>query len=409
MISTTKTRSRRMEFNHAASIALTIAISCFSPLPILAAGPPATQASAWALYTQNKFRESADAFEEVMRTSPPNARLYYYAALANRAGNRVMRAKQLCQYIITNFGTSPEAAYAQKLCPDAAPPKSAAVPDSLKGKSMQELMKTEEGRKALEEALSKKEAAKSAEASKVSPMVARSKGGRPGERVFSADEIAKDGAAGIDQMYYPNCWFESSLSAMAMLPRGRKMLADMIRYGDKEGTYVVRFPADGKAYVVTEKILEGSGIHDKALWATLIECAQTLKFPDDNGGQLADGLACLAGTSATTLNPDTAANGELVSLITGGVKSQCPVICGSRYSLSGLPPLVFPSHAYTIVGFEPSSGMVEIRNPHGINSQRFALNNDPHHEKFQQLDDGLFKMHISLFKLYFAQVACANI
>jgi hypothetical protein len=283
------------------------------------------------------------------------------------------------------------------------------LPECLKGKNIQELMKTEEGRKAVQEALAKKEEAVVAAAAKVSPMMARSKGGRSGERVFTANDIARDGAGGIDQMYYPNCWFESSMSALAMLPRGQKLMANMIQYGDKEGTYIVRFPGDGAEYKITEEKLEKTGIHDKALWATLIECGQTLKFPEDEGGLLSDGLGCLTGQKAETLSPGSATEQELASFIDGAVKSKNPIICGSRYYSGGAARLIVEGHAYTIIGFDPASGMVKIRNPHGANSERFSLRNDETHQKFEQLDDGVFKMHLSLFKVYFDEVARAFI
>lgn len=379
-----------------------------------AAGPVDESAlrNAWALYNQQKYAASADAFEKLISSSTPNARLYYYAALAVRSDNRNARAKQLCQYIVTNFPKAAEVANVQKLYPDIAPKAASApagLPDAMKGKSVQELMKTEEGRKALQEALEKKDAAAAAAAAKVSPMVAKSKGGRPGDRVFAAADIANDGANGIDQMYYPNCWFESSMSAVAMLPRGQKLMADMIRYGDKEGTYVVRFPGDGNVYTITEQNLEKTGVHDKSLWATLIECAQTLKFPNDAGGQLSEGLAALTGCQARCLEPSTSSEADLSSFIDGAVRSKNPIICGSQGYIGGMPRLVVTGHAYTIVGFDPATSMVTIRNPHGQNAERFSLANDPNHQKFQQLDDGMFKMHISLFKVYFYQVASASL
>lgn len=324
--------------------------------------------SAYTLYGQRNYAASADAFEALIRSSAPNARLYYYAVLANRACNRGARARQLSQYIIANFAGSTEATYAAKLYPDGAAriaSASDAVPDSLKGKNVQELMKTEEGRKAVEEAIARKEAASAAASAKVSPMLALSKGKRIGDRVFTAADIARDGAGGIDQMYYPNCWFESSMSALAMLPRGQKLMADMVRYGDKEGNYIVRFPGDGAEYKISEEDLERTGIHNKALWATLIESGQTLKFPNDAGGQLSEGLGCLTGQRAETLSPSSASEQELSSFIHGAVKSQSPIICGSQWNLSGLPRLAVSSHAYTIIDFDPASGMIKLRNPHG--------------------------------------------
>ncbi len=381
-------------------------------LAVSALGPVDETAlrSAWALYNQHKLAASADAFETLIRTSAPNARLYYYAALACRGNNRNARAKQLCQYLIANFPTTTEADYAQKMYPGSGTASNTAgasdtLPESLRGKNIQELMKTEEGRKAVQDAIAKKEAAAASAAAKISPMMAKSKGGRSGERVFSTADIAKDGAGGIDQMYYPNCWFESSMSALAMLPRGQKLMAEMIRYGAKEGTFVVRFPGDGKEYTITEEKLEKTGVHDKALWATLIECAQTYKFPDDNGGQLHEGLGYLTGRPAEYISPGSASDQELSLFIDGAVKSQNPIVCGSQDYTSGLPHLVVTGHAYTIVGFDAAKGMIKIRNPHGANSERFTLKNDPNHQKFEQLDDGLFKIHVSLFKQYFDQVA----
>jgi hypothetical protein len=45
-------------------------------------------------------------------------------------------------------------------------------------------------------------------------------------------------------------------------------------------------------------------------------------------------------------------------------------------------------NAYAIIGYDAAKHMVIVRNPHGKNSERFALANDPHHEQFEQLADG---------------------
>ncbi len=395
--------------------ATALLIGSCAALAAFAGGPVNETAlrSAWSLYNAQKYRESSDAFEALIASSTPNARLYYYAALANRACNRTARAKQLCQYISTTFASAPEAAYAQKLYPSAVQQTASsgesgseeAEPVAFKGKSPEELLQTPEGRKYLATKM-----AKQAVASATSPMKEKSKGGKQGERVFSASDIAKDGAGGIDQMFYPNCWFESSMSALASLPRGQRLMSDMVRFGPKEGSYIVRFPGDGTEYLITEEELDRKGVHDKALWATLIECAQTQKFPDDNGAPISAGLAHLTGQKAEVLTPSDASDQEISLFIDGAVKSQNPIVCGSNhYTPEGLPNLVVTGHAYTVIGFEPASGLVKIRNPHGRNSRRFALKSDPNHQKFEQLDDGVFKIHISLFKQYFHSVARAFI
>lgn len=390
-----------------------------SMLAAPAAGPANETAlrNAWSLYTQQRYRESSDAFEALIASSTPNARLYYYAALAHRASNRTARAKQLCQYISSTFPTAPEAAFAQKLFPGSTPSPTAStsgadpIPDSLKGKSTEEMLKSEEGRRYVAEQLAKKESGAGSRGEELSPMLAKWKeSGKPGARVFTAADIAKEGANGIDQMYYPNCWFESTMSTLAQLPRGQKLMADMVSYGHKEGTYVVRFPGDGRIYNIDEKLLEDKKIHNKALWATLIECGQVLKFPADNGNLLSEGLSTLTGQKSQSLDPEDASEQELSSFIDGAVKSQNPIICATHNGIpAGMPYIVETNHAYTIIGFEPSSGMIVIRNPHGANSRRFALKNDPRHEKFEMMDDGVFRIHMSLFKKYFDEVAKANI
>jgi hypothetical protein len=402
-------------------------VSCAN-VPMSAVGPASETAlrNAWALYNAQKYRESSDAFEAIIASSTPSARLYYYAALANRACNRNARARQLCQYIATNFSATQEAGFAAKLFPEIAPASTASasagsaatpadpIPPSLKGKSTEEMLKTEEGRKYVAEQIAKREARSMAtKPGSVSPMMAKWKeSGKPGVRVFSASDIAKEGAHGIDQMYYPNCWFESTMSTLASLPRGQKLMADMVSYGQKEGTYVVRFPGDGRIYDIDEKLLEEKGIHNKALWATLIECGQVLKFPEDNGNLLSEGLSTLTGQKAQVLEPDESSDQELSSFIDGALKSQNPIICGTNH-YSRMPTnvqwLVEPSHAYTVIGFEPASGLIKLRNPHGANSRRFNLKGDSRHEKFEQLEDGVFKIHISLFKQFFQQIARANI
>ncbi|HMY56378.1 MAG TPA: hypothetical protein PK671_25640, partial [Candidatus Obscuribacter sp.] len=182
--------------------ALLFVFSSSTPF-VCAAGPVNETAlrSAWSLYTAQKYRESADAFEALIASSTPNARLYYYAALALRACNRNARAKQLCQYIANNFPSTQEAGFAARLFPGTVSSATASssgaaadpVPASLKGKSTEEMLKTEEGRKYVAEQLAKKESS-SAKAGNVSPMLARwRESGRPGARVFSPEEIAREG------------------------------------------------------------------------------------------------------------------------------------------------------------------------------------------------------------------------
>ena len=110
---------------------LTIAVSVSQALSLVAPGLILAQANkgpgagapdaaqALALYNKRSFAAAADAFEAVVKRSKPDARLYYYAAAANCDAGRLARGKQILEYIVANFATSPEAnlatTYLQKM------------------------------------------------------------------------------------------------------------------------------------------------------------------------------------------------------------------------------------------------------------------------------------------------------
>ena len=436
--------------------------------------------SAWDLYQKNRFTESADAFEAVLKTTSPSARIYYHAALANYRANRRARARQLCTHIVTYSSNSPESAYCLKLFPelskileakkaekaklasaatDSKKPATAKTETGAKAekegdlneknlppdfwaslpKDLREKLKTPAGKAALKGALkdyNKRMAAKKrTTARKVASAAAIVKIDTDdneekdedskeatftidntltrGAFAFTAAQIAKDGANGIDQNINPNCWFEASMAALAELPRGQRLLATMIRYGGKD-TYIVRFPGDGIEYKITRERMEQLGINDRSLWASIIETAQVMKFPGNAGAngesgmesRLAIGLGCITGCKAEIRHPANCSEGELSSFIGGAVSSKNPIVCGSWPAsyIAHLPYIVVPQHAYTIIGFDPASKLITIRNPHGKNSTTFFLAGDTNHQKFEMKEDGVFKIHLSLFKVYFNQV-----
>jgi len=346
---------------------------------------------AYNLYNQKQYGPSADAYETIIRTASPEPRLYYYAALANKAAGRAARARQLFDYIAKNFGGTQEGLMSQSalgIAPSAgavaAPGLPAATATAVPGPTA---------------------------AASAGPSLPRVKGGL----AFTPEEIAKEGANAIDQSRYPNCWFEASMSALAQLPRGQRLLANMIHYGQGD-KYVVRFPGDGKEYVVSEADCEEAGITNRALWASLLECAQIKKFPNNQGAggayddqsRLEVGMGCITGSKAEILmmNANTSAS-ELSSFIGGAVRSGNPIVAGTYgdSALRDLPDLVIGGHAYTIIGIDQSRNMVTVRNPHGAGSQRFNLADDPNHLKFEQKGDGVFKMNLELIPRYFHSMA----
>jgi hypothetical protein len=402
-------------------LALTVLIIAQSGLVAAIAGTADESAirNAWNLYTQQKYVPSADAFEALIRTSAPSSRLYYYAAAANKAAGRLARAKQLCQYISTNFSTSAEAGYVQQLFPsDTAKSTSSApagLPEHLKGKSIDELMQSEVGRQALKDALGKGGAAspKVTSGSTSAPVPttssrAVSKSGStitiPRDAAFSPEIIAAEGADGITQFVrYPDAGFECSLAALALLPRGRELIASMIRCPSAQDIYFVRFP-NGPEFQITPAKMEQYRMKDKALWATLIHGA----VRESTAGHLEEGLSLLTGQHAEKILANNTTEQAVATFISEAVKKGHPVVCLSSDD-GNTPELVELFAGYTITGYDPATGMITMRNPHGANSRRFRLETDPEHKKFEQLNGGSFKMHVSLFRTYFKELARSSI
>jgi Calpain family cysteine protease len=407
-------------------------------VPINDASIASGMRNAQNLYNQHQYASAAVAFESLIQSSSPNPTLYYYAALANSGCGKQARAKQLFQYLVTNFLGTQEASYAAKALSSAqgtatSKPQSGAqeaeLPESVRNalpKEMQDLLKTDMGKMVVQQSMAEQtqnvQAIKRAEDNGIlnkanavaaipKPAVAhQQRSGHP----FTAEDIARDGASGIDQSRFPNCWFEASMSALARLPRGQRSLANMISYGSNND-YIVRFPNDGTEYVVSKETLKNNGIHDKALWASILECAELRKFPDNQGSNGADsdqsrleiGLGCITGCKAEILSPKSCSEQELSAFIGAATKSQNPIVCATwgERQLASLPDLVVPSHAYTVIDLDPAKQLITMRNPHGRNSERFDMPQDPAHQSFEQLDDGVLKMSIGEFQKYFHSIA----
>lgn len=389
--------------------AATLAFSA-SPSSVSAQGAAGGQpgagnytAQALGYYQNRKFNQAADAFELAMRGKTPEPRLYYYAALANKEARRTERAKQILNYICKYFSSSAEAPSAVALLKELDPASAGAATVS-----------TASAAAATTRVSTSSSSTRGLDTDSKESGSAPAKEAKVGSFPFTPQDIAREGAHGIDQSQYPNCWFQASMSALAQLPKGQRLLAGMIRVAPK-GKYMVRFPGDGKEYLVSEEDIENAGITDKALWAGLLECAQIRKFPKNAGAEGTDGdqsrlevgMGCITGCKAQLLECDKASESDITSFIGGALRSGDPVVCGTYgdYALGNKHPLVISAHAYTIIGLDASRGMITIRNPHGAGSRRFNLPSDPKHLLFEQEGDGVSKIHVKLFQEYFHSIA----
>lgn len=390
---------------------LLLAMHCASTL-IPAVADDSAMAKATALYRQKKYAESADAFEALIRTASPNPRLYYWAAAANKNCNRIPRAKQLADYVIANFPTSAEASYARQLFPGVAAAKTGDaplnLPDNLKGKSVDQLMETEEGRKALREALSQQKHTAGNAPATTSGAPHDSSKRKPSGQPFTADAIGADGPNGVTA-FLGYGWMESVMDALALQPKGQELLASMIRSPKGDGTYIVKFPSESSEYTINAETLEKSRIKDKALWANLIHCAEQMRYHNSVGQGIEEALKFLTGKHPEQLFPSNTTEQALTQFISEAVKSQSPIVCVSADDPGTSAELVEEGQAYTITAFDSASGMITLRNPHGDNTRRFRLESDPDHKKFEQLNGGYLRMHVSLFPKYFSDLARANL
>ncbi len=400
-----------------------------------------------SLYEQNQYQAAAEFFETEAAHS--TATVTYYAVLANLRCNRSIRAKQLAHYVLTRYPGTTEASLCQAVLRasgenvDTEKSKDASAIEkagdvtasSKSGKSLKTgdapstdaSAKTSGTRKSNEIASASSSSSSSTappnitsgstSASKSNSSSAdakQQKTGASAERVqyphqlFTADDIAKVGASGVDQTSNPNCWFESSLAALAMLPRGQRMIAQMITQVDPQ-SYVVKFPNDGNEYKIDKAELTASKIHDTALWAGLIDCAESRRYPhNQNMGSekswVETALGCVTGGRVEVVGVASLSPAELSSFIGGAVSSKNPIVCSTKWE-HNLPDIVFCGHAYTITEFDPAKQMITLRNPHGRYSKSFSrLPDDPQELHFKQLKGGFSQMDIETFQKYFTTV-----
>lgn len=393
--------------------------------------------NALKLYNEQNYAAAAAAFENIIQTVKPSATLFYYAALANQQCHKSARASQLFKYIVDNFPGTQEATYSQKVLSakrqiSSVPQNNSQdseLPESVKNllpSEMQAMLNTAEGKAIAQQAMrdqgGKVQAIRNAEKRgtlDTSGAISYTKIPDANNQSliqypFKVQDIAKDGAGGIDQGRNPNCWFEASISALAQLPRGQQLLANTVRskQGDK---YVVRFRNDGAEYTISQDDLIKHGIHDKALWASLIECAELKKFPNNQGANGEDsdqsrleiGLGCITGCKAEIISPSNCDTNELSSFIGSAIKSQNPIVAATfgAIQLANMPQILVPQHAYTIIDFDPSKNIVTLRNPHGRKSKVFQTPGNATDIEFQQLGDGIVKLGLTTFQKYFHSTA----
>jgi hypothetical protein len=234
---------------------------------------------------------------------------------------------------------------------------------------------------------------------------------------FTAQAIAKTGAAGIQQTNYPNCWFEASLAAVAEVPRGQRVIAEMITQVSPD-TYVVAFPIDRQPIYVSTQEIANHNLRDRASWAAILDCAAMKKFPDNdaadgpqfNRPKIKKGLELMTGESIQFVRPDTCSDEQLAAVIEQSVVAKQPIVMASKSPQENghIIQVVTPNHAYTIMAYDSRTKIVTLRNPYGSATPSWAPDADPNEVSsslVRELGQGLVQMNLGTIKYYFRYIA----
>jgi hypothetical protein len=206
------------------------------------------------------------------------------------------------------------------------------------------------------------------------PQLLRSDAQSNPKQPFTPEVIAQIGPDAVRQGPAPNCWFEASVTAMAMTPAGQKLISHMIT-GNAFDSFTVQFPNDPRSFVISEYDIARSGVTDRTEWAKLLECAEMKKFPDNDSSEgpqvgiplIYRGLTVLSGTNARFKRPDQMSLSEIAQLLSSAARMKQPVVMATKSPEENghLPQIVTPNHAYTVLNFDPGTQMVLLRNPYG--------------------------------------------
>lgn len=220
-------------------------------------------------------------------------------------------------------------------------------------------------------------------------------------------------ADAITQGNSGDCTFIAATSALARV--NPEAIKQMI-HDNQDGTYTVTFPGDPSHPVTIDKPTDAelatyaTGGQD-GIWPAVLEKAYGLhRKADGIGAENADSsnpnevLALLTGKEVVPQSPHDMTNDELEKVfmeranypMTAGLHGELLPFTDGKDDETGLPR----GHAYTIVGFDPQTKEVIIRNPQGENEPLDANGNAKDGK-----DNGVFRMPLSEFQKKFDRLS----
>jgi hypothetical protein len=236
-------------------------------------------------------------------------------------------------------------------------------------------------------------------------------------------EAAKQGDVG-------DCYFISALSGMAATKDGKEQIKNMIK-DNGDGTYTVTFPgAKDEPITVAAPTDTELATYAKAdsngIWAAVLEkaygqyCAQSVlrrdilnPFRSDipqentNGAHTDSALRLLTGK--TTESVDMTDQAKTEKTLEDALNCGEAVTLGRKGSLSEMigwsdeDKQIPHGHQYSIIGYDPATKMVTVRNPWGHGEPTDA-DGKPKDGK----DDGIYQMPVSDLAKYYDSMSVTH-
>ena len=211
-------------------------------------------------------------------------------------------------------------------------------------------------------------------------------------------QVYKDGASlgDVNQGYLANCYLIAAMGAIAM--QRPDLIESMIK-DNGDGTATVMLythdqalapPGEGKATPVRVSLkmpsTDGkSPVYAKSptreLWPSLIEKAYVVLYKGgdyqgaNSGGSTTEAMSAMLGTQSSDFAIASKSDDELMTTLTGLLKSGKPVAAASldKEDLKNDAALrdladerqVYPWHAYVVKRVDAKAGVVELHNPWG--------------------------------------------
>jgi hypothetical protein len=233
-------------------------------------------------------------------------------------------------------------------------------------------------------------------------------------------------ADGVEQGAYGDCFFESALASVAASPGGQQKIQDMIKMNN-DGSFTVTFPGDKDHPVtVTDADLIKYNTSNDGDWANIIETAfLKLDKAKVNGGDSAiDFSRAPVHSSAMALQlltgDETFVAGtqgvfglskvDMQNVIEQALRDGEPITASSDYvpkgdGIAGSDGIYYPApgsnwpivgnHQFSVIGYDPKTQTVTLRNPWGSDGQGGKLT-QPGQTVDGMTDEGMGKLSMSL-------------